>query len=194
MACAVVAAAVGLLPGPAWAEPEAISAASPQPRYGDLVAGLLSGTPAALAAGLALGPQLHVETSGPWRVGAELGWVRTTEYTQSWTVNHDEFRFRLTASAVRSLARAHVGLQLGAGITPLYESRIRAQAARISALGVNTHASAWGLYPGADLRAVVALPIWESWGIAVAVGPSGHLVDGDFALGWTGCVLAGWMP
>ncbi len=202
---AVILLAAGLLaPYAACADPAdavatadaATPATSPAPTTAWAAADLsvVAASPAALGTGLAMGPSVRVIRGDTVVWGAELGWVRATEYSPSWAVTHDEFRARALAGLQAYAGRARLIVQVGAGVTALYEHRARAQASRLSQLNVATTSSAWAALPAADLRLGVQLPVYAGWGATVLIGPAFHLRDGQPDLGFTASLAAGWLP
>ncbi len=170
------------------------SAESSHSSFSSVGLSALAGTPAALGTGLVLGPSVHALTAGPWAWGAEIGYDSATEYTQSWSVVHDEVRLRLLAALQRPVGRGRFTAQFGIGTTVLHETRNRAQASRIGSTGVAVSAAAWGVLPAADLRVGVQLPVWRDWGIGILLGPAAHLRASELNWGWSASLSLGWLP
>ena len=161
-----------------------------------LGAGLLTALPAALGAGVVGGPGLSSGVAvdavhdGTWVWGARASWSSATEFTELWEVTHQEIRVRAVGGVQTQLGRARVGLHLGLGPTVLYESRLRAQAARLGDTGLALNESAWAVLPGADLQLALGLPIFVPFdavgpvGVTASVGPTAHVFQGHAVIGW----------
>lgn len=157
-----------------------------------LEAGLLTALPAALPVGLSTGVAAGVVHAGTLTWGARASWSQATEYTETWAVTHQEIRLRALGILQHNLGRATIGLQLGLGATVLYESRLRAQAARLGDAGLALNQSAWSALPAADLQAAIALPVVDAFGLTLAGGPSVHLFQGGAIIGWQAFLAANW--
>ncbi len=199
----IVAASLCLMVGAsvAWAESPVEAAAAPTPTDAPAAAGnwrvdagMLTGLPAALATGLTSGMGAGVLHAGTLTWGARASYSQATEYTTTWAVTHHEVRLRADGALQRQIGRGFVGLRLGAGVTALYEVRLRAQAARLGDAGGALNTSAWNALPGAELEAFVALPIVGPIGLGLSAGPSLHIFQGGVTPGWLAQLTAVWWP
>ncbi len=165
--------------------------ADPQRRV-DL--GVFTALPAALGTGLSGGVGAGVLHAGWLTWGLRASYAQATEYTTTWATTHREFRLRAVGVLQRSLGRGAVGLRLGVGATLLYESRARAQAARLGDAGTGLDTSTWAALPGGELEAFVALPIVGPVGLGLSGGPSLHVFQGSVTPGWLAQLTAVWWP
>jgi hypothetical protein len=156
--------------------------------------GLLAALPAALGTGLSGGVSAGVLHAGWLTWGLRASYSQATEYTTTWATTHHETRLRAVGVLQRAIGRASVGLRLGLGATLVYESRLRAQAARLGDAGTSLNTSAWAALPGADLEAFIALPIVAPFGLGLSAGPSAHWVQGGVSPGWLVQLSAVWWP
>ncbi len=183
---------------PAWADepvaPPATATASALESPWRVDAGLLTGLPAALGTGMTGGVAAGVLHAGTWTWGARASYSQATEYTTTWATTHREIRLRAVGALQRQIGRGVVGLRLGAGATALYETRARAQAARLGDAATSLNTSAWALLPGAELEGFIALPVVGPFGLGLSAGPSVHLVDGSVTPGWLAQLTAVWWP
>lgn len=155
-----------------------------------LGAGLVTALPTALGPGLSTGVGVEAIHGGTLSWGARASWSQATEYTELWAVTHQEIRVRAVGVLQAPVGRATVGLHLGLGPTVLYESRVRAQSARLGNSGLALNQRAWAVAPGVDLQVAVALPIFVPFdavgpvGAALSLGPTLHVFQGETVLGW----------
>lgn len=180
----------------AWADEPVDLAAVPTPealpRHVEF--GLTTGLPAALGTGLSSGIVVGAQHAGTLTWGMRAAYTQATEYTTIWAVTHREIHLRVVGGLQAALGRGSVGVRLGAGATVLYESRARAQAARLGDAATGLDTSAWSLLPGAELEAFVALPIVAGVGLGLSAGPSLHLFQGSVTPGWLAQLTAVWWP
>lgn len=173
--------------------------AAPQSWSAELAFGM--GQPAALQYGVATGPLLLWRTelarAGRWRLGAggQGGWRSATEFTRSYAVRHDEAR----AVAVVELARQHqagaVFARWSAGAALVWEVRDRHQAGRLgddATAALRTEALA--AIPATAAELGLAVQLWPSWSLALAVGPAAHWRGSGLAVGPSGWMGVQWQP
>ena len=185
-------------PSPAWADapaPQSLAAPATATAAGwQVEAGLLAALPAALGTGLSTGVAAGATRRGSVDWGVRAAFSQATEYALAWAVKHSELRLRAAGMLQRDLGGGSVGLRFAAGVTLLYESRLRAQAARLGDAGVALNQTAWSALPGAELVLVLALPIVEPFGLTLGVGPTIHLNGSALAPGWLAQLGAAWWP
>ena len=126
--------------------------------------------------------------------GARASYSQATEYTTTWAVTHTEVRLRAVGAVQGTLGRGTVGLRLGAGVTTLYETRVRAQAARLGDAAGSLDTSAWSALPGGELEGFITLPIVGPFGLGFSAGPSLHVFQGAVVPGWLAQLTAVWWP
>jgi len=173
--------------------------AAPRSWSAELALGM--GQPAALQTGVALGPALvwhsEIARAGRWGLGAggHAGWRSATEYSRSYAVRHDEAR----AGALLELARQHPGgavfARWSAGAALVWEARDRHQAGRLgadAATALRTETLAAVPTTAAELG--LAVQLWPSWSLALAVGPAAHWRDSGLAVGAGGWMGVQWQP
>lgn len=193
-----------LLSGVAWlaaaapasaAEPVDLARpATPAGSVWRLDAGVYTATPAALGTGLSGGVAIGLARSGTWSWGTRLSYSQATEYAPTWAVTHHELRARVNGALQTGLGRGWLGVRLGAGVTTLYETRARAQAARLGAAAAGLDTSTWAALPAAELEGFVALPVYGPVGLGLAAGPTVHVFQGAVVPGWLVQLTGVWWP
>jgi hypothetical protein len=168
---------------------------APEPPRKYLLEGrLLLSRPVALGTGMCAGVGLGYARGRPIAWGLRLSWGTATEYTESWTVRHDDFRLRATAALVRDVGRGRLGLRLGVGATLVREDRALSQGARAGLSGEEASTIGWRLLPAAELEPTVLLRVYGAWGVSVSGGPALYLDDRSLVVGWLGGLGVAWQP
>lgn len=162
-------------------------------------AGVLVGMPAALGTGQTVGLNVGLGTGdgvgGHWLGwGLRASWSQAAEDSLGWAVTHNEIRLRMAGLLQGAAGRGTVFLRAAAGVTAVYESRLRHQANRLGDSASAAPTSAWAVLPGGELELGVRLRIAGDWGVAVSGGPGAHWVRGDVVPGWVGSMAVAWWP
>ncbi len=161
-----------------------------------LDAGLVVGLPAALPSGLSTGIGAGVTRRCTcwFSYGARASWSSVTEPGQTWIVNQDDYRLRLTAEFRHDAGRGTLALRLGAGPTIVHEVRDRQQGMRAGLTGSDLQTRAIRALPAADLEAVISVKLAGQWLVLVSGGPSVDVLDGALRTGWTTQLGVAWNP
>lgn len=138
-----------------------------------LDAGLFAALPTALGNGQLLGPSLGARWDlGAWAFAfkARLGFVEENDLV--WQLSHTELRLSLGAARVWRFGRGALSLGLYGGGLMIAESRLRHQADRLAAAGLETQASALASAPFAGLEAALRAYFYDPLWLSVEGGPT----------------------
>ncbi len=153
--------------------------------------GLLVGEPAALPSGMSTGLSAGITRmcGCHFEYGARIGWSTTTEYSEFWTVTHEDMRLRAIGGLVHRAGRGTVSLRLALGATIVHEDRTRNQTMETA-----LDSRAFDTLPAADLEASFAVHIAGPWLAIVSAGPSFDYFQGSIAHGWMAEMGVAWQP
>jgi hypothetical protein len=159
---------------------------------GQLVLALPAWMPVGLSEGVGLSFSRGANANGLLAWGARASWSTATEYPQAYIRRNDDIRMRILGMVQHVAGRGSFGLRLGLGGTVVYDRQTVAQGARAGLSGNELEQTAWHFFPAADLEGVVALRIWQSWGMSISAGPTLHLIDGAARWGWVSSLGVTW--
>jgi hypothetical protein len=167
----------------------AVSSHGPNAVDANLVVGTASALPSGLATGLGAG--FTRECTCWFSYGARFAWTTVTESNMTWTVTHDDFRFRAFGAVRHTIGRGSLQLRLGAGPTVVHERRDRnGQPAGSPDLGT----SATEVVPALDLEAVFAVHVAGPWVGIIDAGPTVDRTGGALHGGWIAGLGVAWQP
>ncbi len=163
---------------------------------GELVAALPTALPAGLGVGAAAG--VTRDCTCWFSYGARVAWSEASGSDAAWTVTHDDFRLRGTASLRRVIGRGTIALRLDLGPTLVYEDRLRNQGMRAGLTGSALETKTLAALPAGELEAVIALHVTGPWLVIASGGPglaAVPLATGTSVRGnWIAAIGVGWQP
>lgn len=155
-----------------------------RPRW-ELSAAVLTGSPAVLDSGVALGAQAEVQrhlATRPFFGSLRLGWALASAANPSWIIDHHQLQAALGVGATKMLGAGRLWLQGGGGVGGVYEVLSRHQIERISAAGVpGGRESSLSLGPQLFAEAGLSVQLRGSARGMLALGPWLFRTDVDGA-------------
>lgn len=164
----------------------------------DVALGMAVASPAQLDPSLGTGVGLSWVPLRLWERGAlrlhaggGLSWLRASEDTSSWQVDHDELRLAGLLEGRWRRGRGALTARLGVGFSAVFEARERHQSRRLEGGPFTTSGQAlfgtvtFGL--GAEVRLVRSLYL------GVRAGPAAHLGASGAGVGYSGGLEARWL-
>lgn len=164
----------------------------------DVAVGMAVASPAQLDPSLGSGVGLSWVPLRLWQHGAMrlhagggLSWLRASEDTLSWQVEHDELRLAGLLEGRWRRGRGGLTARLGVGISAVFEARERHQSRRLEGGPFTTNGQAlFGTVTfalGAEVRLVRSLYL------GVSAGPAAHFGATGAGVGYAGGLEARWL-